>query len=112
MGSIRLLALSSSRTITRPTLTRHSPSILLAGAGDVLADVCFDRAELRGLHGQLLCFRSGRRPEPHGSGDRVSRRTGRSARVLAPRRRKTSLDGSLAFWHHSHSTLQIFPFQG
>jgi len=103
---------------------------------------------LGGLHGQLLCFRSGRRPEPHGTGDRVSRRTGqpvrgrihaccrldllgpfrlhaqlyhhrpaafgrtgRSARVLAPGRHKTSLDGSLAFWHHSRSTLQTFPFQ-
>ena len=102
-----------------------------------------------GLHGQLLCFRSGCRPEPHGTGDRVSRRTGqpvrgrvharcrldlpgpfrlhsqlhhyrpasfgrtgRPARVLAPGRRKTSLDGSLAFWHHSRLTLQTFPFQG
>jgi len=45
------------------------------------------------------------RPAPLG-------RTGRSARVLAPGRHKTSLDGSLAFWHHSRSTLQIFPFQG
>src|SRR5208337_3509351 len=35
---------------------------------------------LGGLHGQLLCFRSGRRPEPHGSGDRVSRRTGQPVR--------------------------------
>src|SRR5271157_2033814 len=39
-------------------------------------------------------------------------RTGRSARVLASGRHKTSLDGSLAFWHHSRSTLQTFPFQG
>ena len=39
-------------------------------------------------------------------------RPGRAARVLAPGRHKTRLDGSLAFWHHSRSTLQTFPFQG
>src|SRR5271157_370867 len=53
------------------------------------------------LHSQLYHHR----PAPLG-------RTGRSARVLAPGRQKTSLDESLAFWHHSRSTLQIFPFQG